>query len=238
MTVEEITVCGTICNWFSDHFDFSIPMGWDELGVVITAVALLVAILGNYQTKQQFKKNMQEQEKAINVSLLDERIEILQYFEEDGPEKRDAWDKLDHKIDFMIERFKLLFSEKLVKEYSAIDLLKQESQKLFYEREQTKLLAKITADSGREDIKSDFIKLQKQFDILETVVTSGIADQNTWRELERLCKSGFYTNGEQFFRSYQRSEELINILKEKQQAFIQHLQEEIKESVRIQGYKK
>lgn len=51
------------------------------LALVAAAAAAVFAVKGNKQSQEQFNKNMQEQNRAINVSLFDMRSEILSSIE-------------------------------------------------------------------------------------------------------------------------------------------------------------
>lgn len=61
-----------------DLFYFTIPIGWDELGVIATVFAVGVALYANRKATKQLKSALEIQEQSKNVSLYKERIELMQ----------------------------------------------------------------------------------------------------------------------------------------------------------------
>lgn len=59
------------------------PIGWNELGVIATALAVIVALYANKKSTQQLKSALEMQEQSKNVSLLDKRIKIAKSIESD-----------------------------------------------------------------------------------------------------------------------------------------------------------
>lgn len=59
-------------------FDFSLPIGWDELGTISTVLALITALYANHNAYVQLKKSMQIHEQSKSVSLFDQRIEVIE----------------------------------------------------------------------------------------------------------------------------------------------------------------
>lgn len=57
---------------------FTLPIGWDEVGVIATALAVIVALYANRKATQQLKSALEMQEQSKNVGLLDKRIELAE----------------------------------------------------------------------------------------------------------------------------------------------------------------
>ena len=66
-------------------FNLTCPIGWDELGVIVTAVsaivsvvAVWVAICGNRKATEQLEMSSEIQEQSKNVELFDKRMGLLE----------------------------------------------------------------------------------------------------------------------------------------------------------------
>lgn len=59
-------------------FFFKFPIGWDELGVIATVLAVGVALYANRKATKQLKSALKMQEQSKNVGLYKERIELMQ----------------------------------------------------------------------------------------------------------------------------------------------------------------
>lgn len=57
---------------------FTYPFGWEELGVVATVAAVIVALLSNHSAKKQLIAALKMQEQSKNVSLLEERLKVAE----------------------------------------------------------------------------------------------------------------------------------------------------------------
>lgn len=57
---------------------FKIPIGWDELGVIATVLAVIVALCANRKATKQLNSALAMQEQSKNVGLYKERIELMQ----------------------------------------------------------------------------------------------------------------------------------------------------------------
>lgn len=79
----------------------------NSIAALFAVIAAVIAVRGNHQSQEQFKHNMQVQERAINLSLFDARIEILEKIKECD-------------FSFSRERVYFLFEEdisKLIRQY-------------------------------------------------------------------------------------------------------------------------
>jgi hypothetical protein len=65
-------------------FNFSLPIGWNEVATIATVLAVLVALWANLDAKKQLKSALAMQEQSKNVELFGRRIEILKNFKNTG----------------------------------------------------------------------------------------------------------------------------------------------------------
>lgn len=61
-----------------DVFCFKIPIGWNEIGVIATVLAVVVALAANRKSSKQLKSALEMQEQSKNVDLLDKRVELAE----------------------------------------------------------------------------------------------------------------------------------------------------------------
>lgn len=59
-------------------FRITFPIGWDELGVIATVLAVVVALVANKKASEQLKSALEMQEQSKNVGLLDKRVELAE----------------------------------------------------------------------------------------------------------------------------------------------------------------
>lgn len=59
-------------------FCFTLPIGWDELGVIATVAAVVVALRANCKATTQLKSALKMQEQSKNVELMDKRLAIAE----------------------------------------------------------------------------------------------------------------------------------------------------------------
>lgn len=62
----------------ADIVKFDFPIGWNELGVIATVLAVIVALYSNRKATKQLKSALEMQEQSKNVGLLDKRIELAE----------------------------------------------------------------------------------------------------------------------------------------------------------------
>ena len=64
-------------------FRFTLPLGWDELGVIATVAAVIVALLANRGARRQLKSALEMQEQSKNVALMEQRVKIADSIQRD-----------------------------------------------------------------------------------------------------------------------------------------------------------
>lgn len=57
--------------------DLAFPIGWSEIGVIATALAVIVALFANRSAKKQLTNALKMQEQSKNVSLLELRTKAI-----------------------------------------------------------------------------------------------------------------------------------------------------------------
>lgn len=62
---------------------FLYPFGWEELGVVATVAAVIVALCANRGARNQLKSALGMQEQSKNVALLEQRVKIADSIQRD-----------------------------------------------------------------------------------------------------------------------------------------------------------
>lgn len=73
-----VNVVKFIVNIIEMVFRITFPIGWDELGVIATVSAVVVALVANKKASEQLKSALEMQEQSKNVSLLDKRVELAE----------------------------------------------------------------------------------------------------------------------------------------------------------------
>lgn len=68
----------SIVETIGTNICFSFPIGWDEIGVIATVLAVIVALFANNGARKQLKSALKMQEQSKNVSLLDQRMNIVE----------------------------------------------------------------------------------------------------------------------------------------------------------------
>ena len=66
-------------------FCFTSPIGWNEIGSIATAIAVIVALAANKSSRKQLIKALEMQEQSKNVELLEQRINVIDCIQADNP---------------------------------------------------------------------------------------------------------------------------------------------------------
>lgn len=94
-----------ILEFIKSTFSFSLPIGWNELGVIATVLAVIVALYANRKATKQLKSALEIQEQSKNIGLFEQRIELAQ--------------KIQSGYTVSELALHVLFSEEIVKHYKA-----------------------------------------------------------------------------------------------------------------------
>ena len=90
----------------------------NAISSIAAVVAAIVGICGNRQSQKQFKENMEYQKKATNYNLLNDRLEISKKIIRGKTNSDEIIDEIENNVDWTYEKFKLLFSPKVINEYN------------------------------------------------------------------------------------------------------------------------
>ena len=139
-----------VCQFFASHFDYSQPITLSDtisaVAMIAAVVAAIVAIHGNKQSQEatrkaeeQFNKNMQEQKRAINVSLFDLRADILTSIE-------------SGKMAFNRTRARMLFNDSIADTIDQYDSARSEEKRFHsLKNEYLDLIRSMRADDTYEE---------------------------------------------------------------------------------------
>lgn len=169
---------------FTAHFDFSQPITFSDiisiLALIAAVVAAIVAICGNTQaqnalkeTERQFQESMREQNRAINVSLFDFRMEILASIEAG-------------KFNFNRTRVQLLFENDIsdkIKEYD--EATRERDRYNGLKREFLDLIRSLRVDDTYEEA-TDFLETIQDYD-------SADPDSPDYQQLQETIRKNSYT---------------------------------------------
>lgn len=95
--------CAEVC--IGNILKFTLPIGWDEVGVIATVLAVIVALFANKKATEELKSALKMQEQSKNVSLLDKRIELAE--------------KIQSGKSISALTLQVLFNDEIVKHYKA-----------------------------------------------------------------------------------------------------------------------
>lgn len=149
-------------------FNFTLPIGWDELSAVFTTLAVIVALLANHNSNKQLKSTLQMHEQSKSVELLDKRIGLLRKIEADN-------------ISVGLE-IQVLFNEKITENFRTLKKLHNDLQEYGKELETYSELLREAYDKPNEE---DPIFLLNQ---AEAKMAFLEYSQDAVDEFEELCR--------------------------------------------------
>lgn len=154
-------------------FNLDFPIGWDELGVIATTIAVIVALVANHNANVQLKKSLQMHEQTKGVELLDERIDFVNRMD------------LDEPIQMM--KFEILFDENIIKSYSTLMDLKKKLRRIEREiNDYDVLISKEYGNRMDDNAPMTIIKRAEAETYREPV-------EEKIQEFENICKKYEYT---------------------------------------------
>lgn len=154
-------------------FNLDFPIGWDELGVIATTIAVIVALIANHNANVQLKKSLQMHEQTKGVELLDERIDFVNRMD------------LDEPIQMM--KFEILFDENIIKSYSTLIDLKKKLRGIEREiNDYDVLISKEYGNRMDDNAPMTIIKRAEAETYREPV-------EEKIQEFENICKKYEYT---------------------------------------------
>ena len=207
----------------------------DIISIVIASisfVAMLVSCIALWKNTKQFNTNLKIQEKAVNLSLLDKRLAVLNYFENIRGTADDAIEGILTGKHAMIDQFYMLFSDKLIAEYESIqDFEDNEIAKVAEQRK--KIYNKyLTPPMGaNEESLTDFIKKKTELKKYEDVACFNSAADSEKDEFKAYTNKLF--GGDDYYNLTIRYVELNYELMRKESTFKKHISEEIRKSISV-----
>ncbi len=198
----------------------------------ISLVAMLISCIALILTCKQFKSNMKKQEQSIALSMLDRRLAVLDYFENVQYTVDDAIEGIMKGKHAMIDQFYMLFSDKLLAEYESIQAFRENDIANIAEQRREIYYQYLTPPPGAtEDILKEITYKRAQLKTYENNafnIGSSITQKNEFRAYASKILGG----NDDYFNLTTRFVELNALLKQKEAAFIQHLSDEIRLSIR------
>ncbi|MBR4656645.1 MAG: hypothetical protein IKO68_08800 [Oscillospiraceae bacterium] len=205
----------------------------DTAVLIVNSVAAFAAVVAAIIAIIVYRKTAKLQVKSINYSLLDDRIKLWKYMEIDR-NKPQAWvARALEGRDWELERFKLLFSEDLVKEFEAVCTFKENSTELAakissLEREGLPIRIKDGTPNNDDFNRYAAVSHQRK-EIQDAGVDSAAIELVAFKE---LCKKSFQNDKwSEYYQCLLDYLELPTKHKKMLSAFLEHMQDEIRASV-------
>lgn len=201
--------------------------------LIVNSIAALAAVVAAIIAVVVYKKTAKLQVKSINYSLLDERIKLWKYMEIDR-NKPQAWvARVLEGRDWELERFKLLFSEDLVKEFDAVCTFKEKSTELaakITSLEREGLPIRIVNETPNNDDWNRFAVISKKRKEIQEAGLDSSAKELA--EFKSLCEKTFQNDvWHDYYQCLLTYLDMPATYKEKLSKFLEHMQNEIKASV-------
>lgn len=73
-----VTLVELVADAIETIFKITFPIGWEELGVIATVFAVVVALAANKKASEQLKSALEMQEQSKNVELLEKRVDLAE----------------------------------------------------------------------------------------------------------------------------------------------------------------
>ena len=70
-----------ICN---DFLKLDLPLTWEYLGAIATALAVIVALFANHNSNKQLQKTLQMHEQTKNIDLFEKRTSLINEIQENN----------------------------------------------------------------------------------------------------------------------------------------------------------
>ena len=213
------------------RFDFCEPITWSDiisvLSLIVAFGVAIVAICGNRQSQKQFRANMKAQERALNLSLFEKRMDILEYFGKKEFTIVDIVRLQGPSLDRRIESFRMLFSAQLVSEYERLYGISEQISAI------KRKIGKLQMDFLRDPSVNECAGA-KPFEVWEQMKKTGAdalsgKDVEQFREMShRLCQGLENDYADLLFNLHSFQLEYSDKNKE----FLAHMEEEIQSSIK------
>lgn len=204
--------------------------------LIANSVAAIAAVIAAIIAVVVYRKSANLQKKAINYSLLDSKLQLWKYVEHDKNQIKALFAKILDGRDWQIEKFKLLFGDKLFAEFYAIETERETIQK-----EETEIDAiernafSMNYGSGQNSDESIFdaiTKIRKE----RKKVLEDTATNDDWIAFKKLSTELFQSD--QYYTKVFELGERKKALNERDKAFIKIVENEIISSIQDEKEKK
>lgn len=207
----------------------------DIISIVIASIsfaAMLVSCIALCKNTKQFKATFKEQRKAINLSLLDKRLEVLNYFENVRGTGDDAIEGILTGRHAMIDQFYMLFGYQLIAEYESIQAFEDDEMATVGEQRGKIYYKYLTSPMGaNEETLKDIVRKKTELKAYEDAAFSTNATDFEKDKFKTYSQTIFGGSDDYYYLTI-RYIELKQELLRKESTFKKHLSEEIRESIR------
>ena len=205
----------------------------DTAVLIVNSIAAFFAVIAAIIAIVVYKKTAKLQIKAINYSLLDERIKLWKYMEHDRNQPQALIARVLEGRDWEYEKFKLLFSKELVQEFDDICKFKEDSVELAsritaLEREGLPISI-VNETPNTEDWNRFMLISKKRKEIQDAGLGSSTKEL---AEFKALCEKTFQNDAwRDYYQCLLAYLEMPATYKEKLSKFLEHMHNEINASV-------
>lgn len=199
--------------------------------LIANAVAAIAAIVAIVVAIIVYSKTAKLQRKATNYSLLDDRLKLWKYLEHDYKQLDAIVKRVMEGKDWQIEKFKLLFSNKLFEEYQSIGKLEKsisdiETKIELIEHESHH----IHLDENNNPDVDDFDTVATIKRKRDEIASVSLDDDERWNDYKMFCDSTFPQETDYYSLIRYVSSNRIDLQKLKKD-FLSHMEDEIKASI-------
>lgn len=198
--------------------------------LIANAIAAIAAIIAIVVAIIVYSKTAKLQRKATNYSLLDDRLKLWKYLEHDYKQLDAIVKRVMDGKDWQIEKFKLLFSNKLYEEYQSIgklekDISDTETKIDLIERETLHVRIDANNNPNGEDYDNITTIRRKRVEMESVSI-----DDARWYDYKTFCDSTFPPKTDYFSLIRSVSANRVELRKQKED-FLSHMEDEIKASI-------
>ena len=198
----------------------------------ISLVAMAISCIALILTCRHFRSNMKKQEQSIALSLLDRRLDVLNYFENVQYTYEDAIEGIVTGKHVMVEQFYMLFSDKLISEYKSIqDFRDKDINEVSLKLKNIELKFLTTPQNAtaeeREEIAHKEATL-REYRERAFVIGATLTDKNEFRAYASKILGGT----DEYYNLTVQFVEMNHKLDQKEKEFKQNLSDEIRLSIR------
>lgn len=198
---------------------FTYPFGWEELGVVATVAAVIVALFSNHSAKKQLITALKMQEQSKNVSLLEERLKVTEAIRTGEA--------------VSVISVKVLYNEEIVKDFQELQVLEGE----YNEAASDEL---VFFDALKETDSTDVEKKIKEY--TENYLERPDCTEAIWEQFRDYCNqhtlfwanTGFSDDRRvyNYYEIYTKMVETHKKIGEKRKSIVSKMEEFLSESIK------